>query len=308
MTRYVQAALALAVVSFALAVLVLSGLFGVNPLQLSVVDRLSDAETSTDESAAVQAVTAISVAISTVMALALGSIAVIALIVAEKSETRAIEQLKLDFAALASTLVSIRDRSLLYTNPGLIHLELDPFRPEREALAKILTSPTGWAIQAWSHREGDEEYDELYPDLAGLVDVMTLDLARNRQAILDMLAERSVAILDRIVSIEERDFKQMSAALSRLSEGLSRASTVLRTDKLAEFQRQRTAAEMASYRAPTEEELTKIAELADQRIGGEAGKTLEALGRAAIDGSPEDRRTFHRAITQLLDVELDDVT
>jgi uncharacterized phage infection (PIP) family protein YhgE len=307
MDRYVKVVLALAIVSFAIALFVLGGLFGFNPLHLSIVDRLADATNPGDEAAVVSALTGLSAAISTVFALAVGVIALMALIASEKSETRAIEQLKLDIASLASTLVSVRDRALLYTQVESINLELDPFAPERKALTKILTSPTGWAIHSWSHERGNEKYDDLFVSIAGLVGVTTLDISQARQAVINKLAERAMKVFDQLCSIEDDDFKKMSGALTHLSDGLSKACITLKTDKLAELQRQITEEQAKSYRAPTEEELAKLMKQADSTIGGASGSVVEQLGRAAIEGSPEDRERFHQLLQQLLGIELDDI-
>jgi hypothetical protein len=299
-SKYLNAALVLAAISVVAAVLVL-GLILVNPFEVA-------ADASAGERAnVVSAIAAVSAAVSTVIALAIGAIAVIALIVSEKSETRAIEQLKLDVAAMASTLISIRDRALLYTNVGAVNWAGDPFRPEREALTRILTSSTGWAIHAWSHTKGNEKFDEVYPTIAGLVDVTTLDLNRNTQAIVNLLAERAVHVFDQLCAIEERDFRRMSETLSRLSDGISEACAILQTDRLGELQRMMTTAHLETYRAPTEAEVQRAAELASEGIGGEAGKTVQELGSKAMTGTPEDRRLFHRLVEQLLGTTLDEL-
>ena len=297
MGTYLKAALGLAGVSILLAVVVL-GLLFLDPFQLG------PNAVPADRMGAVAAIAGVSSAISTVIALVIGAIAVTALIVSERSETRATEQLKLDFAGLASTLIALRDRALLYTNVEMIDTTLDPFEHEREALTKVLTSSTGWAIHAWSHEKGNETFDDVYPGLAGLVDLTTLELDQNRQGVINAIAARSVGVFDQICSITEPDFRRMSTALNRLSDGVSRACVTLQTDRLAELQHAITKAEAESYRAPTEHELAQLMALADERIGGEAGTTVEHFGRQAIDDAPDARRNFARLIDQLLDVQL----
>lgn len=307
MTKYVRLALLFVGLSLAMAVLVLLGLYGFNPLNLSIVDTLTNATTPADEAAGVSAVTGISVAVSTLFALVLGVIAIIVLIESERSETRAVEQLKLDVASLASTLRLVRDRALLYTQTDAVNWSLDPFSAEREALSKILTSSTGWALYSWGHQKDNKKFTGLFAGFAGLVDLTTLDLERFAQPILNRLVERSSKLFEEVTSIEEEDFKRMAGALSHLSDGFSaaRIAEVRSGDILDGFVEEKVAADASSYRAPTEDELKRLIERADRVIGGEAGKTIDTFGRLAIEGSDKDRENFHRLISQVLSVDLD---
>src|SRR5262245_36355269 len=128
MSKYLLAALVAALLSVVFAALVLGGLYGWNPLGLGIVPDAASAVSIADRAAAISAIATVSAAVSTVFALIVGAIAVIAVIVAERSETKSIEQLKLDLAAVVAILVSLRDRSVLYTSPSAVDVQLDPFK------------------------------------------------------------------------------------------------------------------------------------------------------------------------------------
>ena len=233
MTKYLIAALVIAAISVATAALILSGLYGLNPFGLSIVRGAAEARSVSDRAAVASAIAAASAAVSTVFALVVGAIAIIAIIIADRSETKSVEQLKLDFAALGSTLLFLRDRAMLYTNPDAVNVGLDPFKTEREALSRILTSSTGFALYMWSKDTNNEKYDDLYFSLAGLVDVTTLDLDKHFQPVANMIFVRSAEILRRLVSIEVRQFKSMAGKLSRIGAGLIAASPALQKDIFA---------------------------------------------------------------------------
>jgi hypothetical protein len=306
-TKYLLLALIAALLSVVAAGLVLGVVFGFNPLGLSILPNLGSVADTGERAAVVSAVASLSAAISTVLALMVGAIAVTALIVSERSETRAVEQLKLDIASLATTLLSLRDRALLYTQPDAIDVTVDPFKAERTALSKILTSPTGLAIYWWSKQPTHKQHSDLYPSIAGLVDLTTLDLNRYFAESIPLITDRSQRLLARIGTIEERQFKEMCYPLSHLSDGLRHIRETVGSDDTSIFVDEWGKARAAAYRAPTEDELTILKNLADKRIGGQSADTVEHFGRAAITGSDEDREKFHTLITKLLGVDLDEL-
>jgi len=307
MTRYLIAALVVALLSVVAAAMVLSGLYGFNPLKLTIVSQAGDVTSVSDQAAIVSAIATASAAVSTVFALIVGTIAVIAVIVAERSETKSIEQLKLDFAALGSTLVSLRDRGFLYTNPDAVDVGLDPFKPERESLARILTSSTGFALYVWSKEPCNKEFADLYSSLAGLIDVTTLDLRKQFQPVANLIIRRSAEILRRLASIDESQFKAMSRKLGRIGAGLRQASVALQRDILDSFEQDFSESQGQAFRPPTEAELTRLQRMAQEKIGGKSAEIIKHFGRAAIQGTPEDRRKFHSLIRQLLGVTLDEL-
>ena len=123
MTRYLFAALSIALFSVIMALAVLSGLYGANPLNMEIVSQSIIATSIADRAAAIAAIATVSVAISTVLALIVGTIAVIAVIVTNSSEAKTIEQLKVDIASLISTLLTLLNRSILYTNTSVMNLK-----------------------------------------------------------------------------------------------------------------------------------------------------------------------------------------
>ena len=299
MSKYLIASLVAAMLSVMCAALVLGGLYGWNPLRLTIVLDAANAQSAADRAAAISAIATISAAISTVFALLVGTIAVIAVIVAERSETKSIEQLKLDLAAAVSILVSLRDRSVLYTNPEAVDVSLDPFKMEREALAGILCSSTGFALYVWSMDRRNESFKDIYHGLAGLIDSTTLDLRGNFQPVANHIFERSSLILADIVRLDEGHFKRMSRKLTRIGIGMRQAGEAVARDPISDFAESMRVDAVASIPPPTEEELAAIKKVAQERIGGKASETIEHFGRAAIEGGPEDRATFRKLVRQL---------
>jgi hypothetical protein len=308
-TKYLIAALVIAAISVATAALILSGLYGLNPFGLSIVRGAAEARSVSDRAAVASAIAAASAAVSTVFALVVGAIAIIAIIIADRSETKSVEQLKLDFAALGSTLLFLRDRAKVYKDkdPDLVNVDLDPFKAERQTLSRILTSSTGLALYVWSKDTKDKQYDDLWSSLADLVDVTTLDLHKHFQPVANLILERSAEILRRLVSIKPRQFKSMAANLSRIGLGLVIASPALVVATFATPDQDVSAATDAGFRAPTEAELTRLKQIAAEKIGGKSAEVIEHFGRAAIEGTAGDRRRFHSLVSQLLGLDLDDL-
>jgi hypothetical protein len=303
--RYLIAALAVSFVSIIMAAVVFSGLYGWNPLHLHIVSGIEKTATIADQAAFTSAIASVSGAISSVLALIVGAIAVIAVIVTNQSEVKSVEQLKLDFAGLASTLISLRARCYLYTNPKLIDLEIDVFEEERSALQSLLNSSSGLALYLWSMEPENGEHKELYVSIAGLVDCTTLDLKKSLQPVLNLIAQRASDLLKDLSRVEEPAFRKMSKPLSHLSAGLQRAQDVMEDDAFARLGRDMKQASEAGSRAPTEHELTVLKEMAARKIGGKAPETIEHFGRAAISGSDHDRSTFEALVRQLFHIELD---
>src|ERR1039457_104815 len=98
MKRYLIAALAVAFLSIVVASVVLSGLYGWNPIHLPFSPPNPSTGLS-DRASYISAIASVSGAISSVFALIVGAIAVIAVIVSNQAESKSVEQLKLDIAS-----------------------------------------------------------------------------------------------------------------------------------------------------------------------------------------------------------------
>ena len=189
----------------------------------------TEAQSVSERAAVASAIAAASAAVSTVFALVVGAIAIIAIIIADRSETKSVEQLKLDFAALGSTLLFLRDRAMLYTDPDAVNVDLDPFKGEREALTRILTSSTGFALYVWTKDARNEKFTDLYSSLAGLVDVTTLDLRKNFQPVANLIKARSSEILRRLASVRRTPVQKYDwQAIPELGQAYDRQVTLCR--------------------------------------------------------------------------------
>ena len=133
MNKYLKIALWIAVLSS-----VISG--GILLLNISTLKNPEGQSSITD----------ISQSISAIIGSVLSSIAIIAVIVAQKSEVISVEKLKLDLISLVNLLVSLRNRCYLYTNPDLVNYEIDLFQKERERLQDYANGSSIYAIYLWN--------------------------------------------------------------------------------------------------------------------------------------------------------------
>jgi hypothetical protein len=308
-------ACAVAAIAIVLALLVLSSLWGVNVLHLPVVDQMShvNGQPSVGDAASVMtAIATASLAISTALALIVGSFAIITVVISQRAEFKTEEQLKVDVAALVSTLVSLRDRAMLYTNPSLIDTTIDIFRDDRKALATFLSGASGFALFVSTKRMAGEAGD-LSKDLAGLIDMTTLSLSNTeaRQAVLNGIWWRSDKVARRLAETSAARFSAMRDSLVHIGAGLSRAKSALESDPFSELTKELEAQEAAQrvvmYDAPSENALSILKDAAARKIGGKAPEVIEHFGRAAIDGSGSDRQTFDALIRQLFNIDLREV-
>lgn len=308
MRKYLLAAVIVAALSLVLTLLSLASLYGYNPFALSLVKQFDEVKTLADASAYVQAVSAVATAIATIFALIVGAIAIIAVIESEKSEHKSVEQIKVDFASLGSLLLSLRNRVFLYTNTSVIDLDSDIFQDERQKLVSIMTSPTGLAIYLWSGDKNRMTQNDVFSELCGLIDCLTLKLESGTiQGVLNLVAQRASEIVQNLSKVTEAQFKQMSKPLARLGDGLEHAARAVQSDPFAELQRDIDARRLAQFRAPTQQEVEALMQLAASKIGGQADKTVEHFGKEAMRGSDQDRANFHRLVRQLFKIDLDDL-
>ena len=307
MSRSLWVAFAVVVVSVIASVVVLLGLFGLNPLALPL-PNLGDAGDPGEQANIISAIAALSSAISTILALAVGAIAILVLVRLNAAESTSVEQLKRDLLSLDSALLAVRNRSVFYsgTSPKLVNLELDPFEHERESLSRLLLSPTGFALYLWAETDGQDKYADLFIDIGSLVNLLTLDLQENLEPVVKEIAWRSTALVTELGSLDASDRRTMAGYLSNLDRSQRVASSRGESDRLASLVRMWREESLAAIPPPTEAELESLKGEADQKIGGKSADTIEHFGRLAIDGSANDRRNFQKLIKALLGAELGD--
>ncbi|HET7792195.1 MAG TPA: hypothetical protein VFL64_02315 [Rhizobacter sp.] len=300
MRKYLLAAVLVAALSLVLTLMSLASLYGYNPFGLDLVKHFGQFTTLADTTAYVQAVSAIATAIATIFALVVGAIAIIAVIESERSEHKSVEQIKIDLASLAGLALALRNRAFLYTNVSAMDLEQDVFAEERTRLIAILTSPTGLAIYL---RPG-----ELFLDLCGLVDCLTLKREQGTiQAVLNLIAQRASNVIQTLSGVSEAEFESISKPLSRLGQGLAHAAQAVKGDPFSQLQADMQEHHLSKFRAPTEREILLLMQMASSQVGGEAHRMIERFGRLAMHGSAQDRANFHKLVSQLFNIELDEL-
>lgn len=245
----------------------------------------------------------LSAATSGIFALMVGAIAIIAVIVAERAETRAIEQLKVDISRLWMVLHTVRNRSLLYTNPKLINDGLDIFAAERQTLQDILSGPTGFSIYVWQARQQDKAFHDFTSGLAGLINLLTLALGTDRTALFNSIAIRADKLSRLIAQITDANIADMAAIIGKLGSGLSLAQTVASSDEISHFIHDMDQGTKSRLDVPTAEEVEAAAQAAQRAIGGEAGSTVRHFGAKAMTGNVEEVATWHHLIAQLLQAQ-----
>lgn len=311
MRRYLFAALSIALVSVIMAIAVLSGLYGANPLKMEIVSQSRIATSIADRAAAIAAIATVSVAISTVLALIVGTIAVIAVIISNSSEAKTIEQLKVDIASLISTLLTLLNRSILYTNTSALDSRDDLFLNERNELLRIVIGPTGFAlfVASTGKKENERSLDGVFHSLMGLIDLTTLSFTTGVQNILNSIAIRSNDILIELKEIDKQMYQNMRKALDNIESAAPRAADALEDYQITRLISQMKGGINKSYRTPTPAEVNLLADLANEKIGGEASDVVRHFADAAATGSDEDRKRFHDLIRQTLHIDdLDELT
>ena len=309
MRRYLIAAISVAAVSLILVLLSLLGLWGYDLLGLSIVSKFAPNGPLPDQAAYVQAIASVASAIATSFALIVGAIAIIAVVENEKSEHKAVEQTKVDFASLASLALTIRNRAFLYTNPKIVDREIDLFGQERQRLVEILCGPTGLAISLWRKKDEHQELtnSDLFVTLCGLVDSLTLDRTENLQDVLFHIAKRAGGAVIQLSTVDEGDFSTITKVLSDMGKGLKYAAELVRNDPFAILLRSMNEARDSGYRAPTQDEVDILVALAQDKVGGKSGDLVRSFGDKAISGTNKDRASFHKLIDQLLGERLSDL-
>lgn len=286
---YLRLALIIAIVSVLTSALLL--LFGLTPL--GPMDPPEE-----DFMEHVGYVATLSAAVSGIFALMVGAVAIIAVIIAERAETRAIEQLKVDISRLWMTLHSLRNRGILYTSPEAVNGDIDLFAEEREALHSVLNSPTGFSLYAWQAKHSERGFKTLTADLAGLINLLTLK-QDGGQALFNTISIRANKTADLVAALTDHDMAEMAAVVKKLGTGLDQARSVAQSDFIADFLREWVRSSNADLHPPSQKNIDDAAAVALRTIGGEADKTVRHFGEKAMTGDENDVATWHKLISKL---------
>ncbi|WP_031555336.1 hypothetical protein [Parvularcula oceani] len=244
-------------------------------------------------------VATISAAVSTLFALMVGAIAIIAVIVADRAETRAIEQIRIDVGRLWMALHSIRNRALLYTAPDLVRDDLFLFEEERKTIAGVVQGTTGFLIYTCQDRFRTEEdgIGTLTTDLAGLVDFLTL--RPSGHPYFTQLAQRANTLSAKLSVLSDEDMAVMARAAQKMGRGLSHAREIAEKDEIGSFLNQMKDDAAAALPVPSRAEIAAFAERAQKRIGGQAGDLVRQMGANARDGGPREVELWHKLKAKL---------
>lgn len=255
------------------------------------------------DASSVSIITSISTAISAIFGLVIGTLAILALINAEKSESKSIEKLKIDLASITNTFITLRNRSFLYTNTEIIDYSLDVFSEERKILLTFLNSPSGFALFIWSGKQKKIEDFQSSILLCGLVDILTLKIIDNPQGVLNDIIFRTSKLISKNSQISEKDFKDMSKYLNQLGEGLSYAQKSIENDIFSsfakDFEKDLTTKEAEKLKIPSEDQIDEILKRADEKIGGKSKETVLHFLNKAKKGGEKELLMFFKLIREL---------
>lgn len=183
MNKYLKIALWIAIVS-----LIFSG--GILIANFSVLENPAGQSSITD----------ISQAISAIIGSILSSIAIIAVIVSQRSEVISTEKLKLDLVSLVNLLITVRNRCYLYTAPESINYDIDLFQIEREKLQDYSNSSSAYATYIWNLQSKSIKDFDINIEFASLIDHMTLKFNEEyRQIIFNGIARRCTLFIKYLV-------------------------------------------------------------------------------------------------------------
>lgn len=294
MNKYLKLAIGIAIAS-----IIISG-----GILLTTWPDIAHVFSEADHLRKIELISGISTAISAIFGLLIGSIAIIAVIVAQKSENISIESLKLDLIALVSALLSIRNRCYLYTNPALINYNLDLFEKERTHLQSFIGSSSGYALYIWNLQTKRIEKLDINIELSSLIDFLTLHLSENTTVpILNTIALRCQKLLNLLTEIDDRDFKQISANLHKIGNGLNHVKSPISTndtfstlgnDMINDEDEQIEALEL-----PADEFVQKVIDNANKKIGGKAEETVMHFLNEAKAGNKKSLALFYKMVNQL---------
>lgn len=248
------------------------------------------------------AITNISMAVSAVFGLIIGSIAIIAVIEAEKSEVKAIESFKLDLVGLVNTLYGLRMRCLLYTAPDQVDYALDVFRVEKEKLQSFMYGSSGYALNLWAL--DTKAIADLEPNtqLSSLLNWMTLGMSQKPQVALNQIMFRSQDMLHQLTRINDGHLKQIHRNIKRVGRGLDEVRALLEHDTFFQFIedfKKDGEARASNLVMPTEAELDAVLKRADEKIGGKSRETIMHFINEARAGKNESLATYYELVRQL---------
>lgn len=294
MNKYLKLAIAIAVAS-----IIISG-----GILLTTWPDMAHIFSEADHLRKIELISGISTAISAIFGLLIGSVAIIAVIVAQKSENISIESLKLDLIALVSALLSIRNRCYLYTNPSLINYNLDLFENERAHLQSFIGSSSGYALYIWNLQTKRIDNLDINIELSSLIDFLTLSVSENTAVpIFNTIALRCQKLLNLLTEIDDRDFKQISANLHKIGNGLNHVKSPISTndsfstlgnDLLKDEDKQ-----TESLQLPSDDFLQKVIANANKKIGGKAEETIMHFINEARTGNKKSLDLFYKMVSQL---------
>lgn len=292
MSKYLKLAIVIAIAS-----ILISG--GILLTILRDISFLTDDPNPIDR---ILSITQISTAISAIFGLIIGSIAIIAVIEADKSEVKAIESFKLDLIALVNLLYCIRNRCLLYTNTTIIDYRIDLFQKEREQLQKFLGSSSGYALHLWVLEKKAIDGLDINTDIASLMDFMTLELESNPQPILNELAIRSHQLIEKLTYIDDKNLKSIYGNIRKIGNGLNSVRTIIETDTfkpLLDDMISERETDKENLPMPTDDYLQKVLNSARIKIGGQSEKMILDLIQKHKDGDKKSLWYFYELIRQL---------
>ncbi|WP_394220400.1 hypothetical protein [Alteromonas gracilis] len=244
-------------------------------------------------------VATLSASISNIFALMVGAIAIIAVIAAERAETKATEQLKVDISRLWMALHSLRNRGLLYTSPEEVRTDLDLFEAERSTLSSVLNGPTGFSMTVWQAKHSSRDFGTFTADLAGILNLLTLKTGQNPQGLFNTISIRANKTADLISNLTDKDISQMSSIVRKMGAGLDQARSVAQSDVIADFIREFDKSSKSQLPPPTQEQVNALADKALNTIGGKADETVKHFGERAINGNEEDVARWHELVSKL---------
>ena len=286
MNRYLKIALWIAILS-----LIISG--GILLLNFSILKKPSGQISITD----------ISQAITAIIGSVLSSIAIIAVIVSQKSEVISTEKLKVDLVSIVNMLISVRNRCYLYTAPEAVNYEIDLFHIEREKLQDYSNSSSAYAIYIWNLQSKSIEGFDINIEFASLIDHMTLKFdEKYRQIIFNKIAKRCTLMINYLTEIGDKDFKGIANHLKKIGIGLQHVKETINQDPFSELGQDMIESDldgMESLDFPSDEDLEKILAAADKKIGGKARDSVMHFINEAKNGDKKSLWYFYELVRKL---------
>ena len=218
----------------------------------------------------------LSQAVSTALALLLGTIAVVITVSTSRGEFRAQETLREDLAKLAATLHVALNKSLIVRGDNV---EVS-FDKERDSIGGFLVSTSGFAMICWIGKKSAKAGKHREPWRSFILQLSHLSRGNDRET-LSAVQRSAVELIELLEELSESDVKEMASFLGDLGRSMTHYQSANTAHPVLEVHRREAEeARSSAPPLPPDDVLAVALKVAESKSAGLADEIRQAIASA----------------------------